>query len=122
MTSNTVSEEGIAKINATSKLVLRSRGDAAVEFYNDALVCFSHADNRRSNATNRIYHLWVRSNRDLFDGKATFFEGAGHNAEGKGLHFMVMHLLKCQGLIVIAHHFSAPALVQKYQSQVYERY
>ena len=33
---NTVSEEGIAKINATSKLVLRSRGDAAVEFYNDA--------------------------------------------------------------------------------------
>ena len=36
MTSNTVSEEGIAKINATSKLVLRSRGDAAVEFYNDA--------------------------------------------------------------------------------------
>jgi hypothetical protein len=33
---NTVSEEGIAKINATSKLVLRRRGDAAVEFYNDA--------------------------------------------------------------------------------------
>ena len=33
---NTVSEEGIAKINATSKLVLRRRGDSAVEFYNAA--------------------------------------------------------------------------------------
>lgn len=33
---NTVSEEGIAKINATSRLVLRKRGDSAVEFYNDA--------------------------------------------------------------------------------------
>ena len=33
---NTVSEEGITKINATSKLVLRKRGDSAVEFYNDA--------------------------------------------------------------------------------------
>ena len=30
MTSNTVSEEGIAKINATSTLVLRKRGDSAV--------------------------------------------------------------------------------------------
>ena len=150
---NTVSEEGIAKINTMSKLVLRRRGDSAVEFYNaasrlyvlhfievaeigghrvmyvmirladgkrggapdkevgrmivavilqyledhtDELVCFSHADNPRSNATNRIFHLWARSNRDLFDGKATFFEGAGHNAEGKGMHFMVMYLLKCQ--------------------------
>ena len=33
---NSVSEEGIAKINATSRLVLRKRGDSAVEFYNDA--------------------------------------------------------------------------------------
>ena len=115
---NSVSEEGIAKINATSRLVLRKRGDSAVEFYNDAqrlyvlhfievaeigghrvmylmtrladgkrggapdkevgrmivtvilqyleehpdeLVCFSHADNLRSNATNRIYHLCHRT-------------------------------------------------------------
>jgi len=40
--------------------VLRRRGDAAVEFYNDALVCFSHVDNRRSNATNRIYFYPVK--------------------------------------------------------------
>jgi hypothetical protein len=53
-----------------------------LEEHPDELVCFSHADNRRSNATNRIYHLWARANRDLFDGKATFFEGTGHNAEG----------------------------------------
>ena len=33
---NTVSEEGIAKINTTSRLVLRKRGDSAVEFYNAA--------------------------------------------------------------------------------------
>ena len=33
---NSISEEGIAKINATSKLVLRRRGDSAVEFYNAA--------------------------------------------------------------------------------------
>ena len=33
---NTVSEEGIAKINTMSKLVLRRRGDSAVEFYNAA--------------------------------------------------------------------------------------
>ena len=35
MTSNTVSEEGIAKINATSKLVLRSRGEG-LALYGDA--------------------------------------------------------------------------------------
>lgn len=33
---NTVSDEGIAKINAISKLVLKRRGDSAVEFYNTA--------------------------------------------------------------------------------------
>ena len=35
-TTNSISEEGIAKVNATSKLVLRRRGDSAVEFYNAA--------------------------------------------------------------------------------------
>ena len=68
-----------------------------LEEHPDELVCFSHADNPRSNATNRIFHLWARSNRDLFDGKATFFEGTGHNAEGKGLHFMVMRCFQPQG-------------------------
>lgn len=152
---NTVSEEGIAKINATSTLVLRKRGDSAVEFYNaanrlyvlhffevaeigdhrvmylatrladgerggapdkevgrmiamvilqyleenpDELVCFCHADNRVSNALNRIYHLWARANKDLFDGRAAFFDGAGHDAQGRGLHFMVMHLLSCKDI------------------------
>lgn len=152
---NTVSEEGIAKINTTSRLVLRRRGDSAVEFYNAANrlyvlhffevaeigdhrvmylatrlaegerggapdkevgrmiamvilqyleenpeepVCFCHADNRLSNALNRIYHLWARSNKDLFDGRAAFFDGAGHDAEGHGLHFMVMYHLDCEDI------------------------
>ena len=33
---NTVSSEGIVKINTMSELVLRRRGDSAVEFYNAA--------------------------------------------------------------------------------------
>jgi len=33
---NTLSEEGIAKINTASRLVLRRKGDSAVEFYNAA--------------------------------------------------------------------------------------
>lgn len=33
---NTISDERIAKINASSKLILKRRGDAAVEFYNAA--------------------------------------------------------------------------------------
>lgn len=133
---NTVSEEGIVKINATSKLVLRRRGDSAVEFYNDAqrlyvlhfievaeigghrvmylmtrladgkrggapdkevgrmivrvilqyleehpdeLVCFSHADNRRSNATNRIYHLWARANREMFGNQKKLYLCSGQS-------------------------------------------
>ena len=152
---NTVSEEGIAKINTTSKLVLRKRGDSAVEFYNaanrlytlrfievaemgghrvlyfvlrladgkrggapdkevgrmivavitqyleehpDELVCYCHSDNYLTNAINRIFHLWARSNRDVIDGKVTSFDGAGHNAEGHGLHFMVMHHLRCKDI------------------------
>ena len=152
---NTVSEEGIAKINTISKLVLRKRGDSAVEFYNaasrlyvlhfievaeigshrvlyfvlrladgkrggapdkevgrmivavitqyleehpDDLVCYCHSDNPLTNAINRIFHLWARSNSDITDGRVTFFDGAGHHAEGCGLHFMVIHHLKCQDI------------------------
>ena len=152
---NIIHEEGIAKINTTSKLVLRKRGDSAVEFYNatnrlyvlhfievakmgshrvlylmlrladgkrggapdkdmgrmvvavitqyleehpDELVCYCHTDNNLSNAINRIFHLWARSNRDVIDGKVTSFDGAGHNAEGHGLHFMVIHHLRCKDI------------------------
>lgn len=56
------------------------------------------SDNRLSNALNRIYHLWARSNKDLFDGRAAFFDGAGHDAEGHGLHFMVMYHLDCEDI------------------------
>jgi len=152
---NTISAEGIAKINSTSKLVLRMRGDSAVEFYNaahrlyvlhlievaeigehrvlyvttrladgkrggapdrevgrmivavigqyleehpDELICYSHEDNRLSFAIDRIFHLWARSNRDLFEGRGGFFDGVGRNAEGKGLHFMVMHHQQCKDI------------------------
>ena len=152
---NIIHEEGIAKINTTSKLVLRKRGDSAVEFYNatnrlyvlhfievakmgshrvlylmlrladgkrggapdkdmgrmvvavitqyleehpDELVCYCHSDNYLTNAINRIFHLWARSNRDVIDGKVTSFDGAGHNAEGHGLHFMVIHHLRCKDI------------------------
>lgn len=152
---NTVSSEGIVKINTMSELVLRRRGDSAVEFYNaanrlytlrfievaeidgqrvlyfmlrladgkrggapdkevgrmivavicqyleehpDELVCFCHSDNNQSNAINRIFHLWAHSNRDIIDGKVTYFDGAGHDAEGHGLHFMVIHHLRCQDI------------------------
>ena len=150
---NTVSEEGIAKINTTSKLVLRKRGDSAVEFYNaanrlyalrfievavigghrvlyfllrlaegkrggapdketgrmivavitqyldehpDDLVCYCHRDNAESDAANRIFHLWARANRDLLNGRVSYFDGTGHNAGGQGLHFMVIHHLACK--------------------------
>ena len=152
---NTVSEEGIAKINTTSKLVLRKRGDSAVAFYNaanrlyvlhfievaemgghrvlyfllrlangkrggapdkevgrmivavitqyleehpDELVCYCHTDNVITHAINRIFHLWARNNQDITDGRITFFDGAGHNGEGHGLHFMVMHHLRCKDI------------------------
>ncbi len=152
---NTISEEGIAKINTTSKLVLRKRSDSAVEFYNtanrlyvlyfievaeigghrvlyfflrlasgkrggapdkevgrmivavitqyleenpDELVCFCHSDNTLSDASNRIFHLWARTNKDVFDGRVTYFDGTGHNREEQGLHFMVIHHLKCKDI------------------------
>ena len=28
----------------------------------------------------------------------TYFDGAGHDAEGHGLHFMVIHHLRCQDI------------------------
>ena len=55
-----------------------------------------HAD--QNHAIDRIFHLWARANRDLIDGKVTHFDGTGHNAEGLGLHFMVMHHLHCQDI------------------------
>ena len=51
-----------------------------------------------THAINRIFHLWARSNQDVIDGKVTFFDGAGHHAEGHGLHFMVIHHLKCKDI------------------------
>ena len=152
---NTVSEEGIAEINTLSKLVLRKRGDSAVEFYNtanrlyvlrfievaemgghrvlyfylnlaegkrggapdkevgrmivavitqyleehpDDLVCYCHYDNVLSDALNRIFHLWARSYQDVIGGKVTCFDGTGHNHEGRGLHFMVIHHLRCKDI------------------------
>ena len=62
------------------------------------LVCYCHSDNPLTNAINRIFHLWARSNSDITDGRVTFFDGAGHHAEGCGLHFMVIHHLKCQDI------------------------
>jgi hypothetical protein len=152
---NTIHEEGIAKINTISKLVLRKRGDSAVEFYNaanrlyvlhfievanmgshrvlyfmlrladgkrggapdkemgrmvvavitqyleehpDELVCYCHPDHYKAYAADRIFHLWARSNMDLLGSRATYFDGVGHDAEGHGLHFMVMHHRACQDI------------------------
>ena len=64
----------------------------------DDLICFSHNDNNLSNAINRIYHLWGRANRDLYDGKGTFFDGTGHDAEGHSMHFMVMYHFDCKDI------------------------
>ena len=152
---NSVSEEGIKKINTSYKLVLKRRGDSAVEFYNaagrlyvlhfievgevgghkvlyfelrlaegkrggppdkeagqmfiailrqyleehpDNLVCFCHPDNHLSNAINRIFHLWARANKALYDGLYDFFEGTGRDAENRGLHFMVMYNMVCKDI------------------------
>ena len=69
-----------------------------LEEHPDDLVCYCHSDNPLTNAINRIFHLWARSNQDVIDGKVTFFDGAGHHAEGHGLHFMVIHHLKCKDI------------------------
>ncbi len=55
----------------------------------DDLLCFCHSDNEMTHAINRIFHLWARSNQDVMDDKITFFDGAGHHAEGHGLHFIL---------------------------------
>ena len=69
-----------------------------LEEHPDDLLCYCHYDNPLTNAINRIFHLWARSNSDITDGRATFFDGAGHHAEGHGLHFMVIHHLKCKDI------------------------
>ena len=69
-----------------------------LEEHPDDLVCYCHYDNPLTNAIDRIFHLWARSNQDVIDGKVTFFDGVGHNAEGEGLHFMVIHHLTCKDI------------------------
>ena len=69
-----------------------------LEEHPDDLVCYCHSDNPLTNAIDRIFHLWARSNTDLIDGRVTFFDGAGHNADGLGLHFMVIHHLTCKDI------------------------
>ena len=152
---NTISDEGIAKINTTTQLVLKRRGDSAVEFYNAAnrlyvlhfievaeigehrvlyyelrlaegkrggppdkeagqmflailkqyleehpndLVCFCHADNPISNAINRIFHLWARANKALYEGQYDYIEGVGRDVENNGLHYMVMYNMTCKDI------------------------
>ena len=152
---NTVSEEGIAKINTISKLVLKRRGDSAVEFLNaanrlyvlhfievaeigshrvmyfllrlaegkrggpadkeagrmivaiiveylkehpDDLVCYCHSDSDVTIAINRLFHIWARANRDIFDGYFSFFDGTGHYADNRGLHFTVFYNLACEDI------------------------
>ena len=103
---NTVSEEGIAKINATSRLVLRKRGDSAVEFYNDAQRLYVlHFIEVAEIGGHRVMYLMTR----LADGKRgraptgiclmarrLSSKALDIMPRGMGLHFMVMHLLKCQ--------------------------
>ena len=69
-----------------------------LEEHPDDLVCYCHYDNPLTNAIDRIFHLWARSNSDITDGRVDTFDGAGHNAEGCGLHFMVIHHLKCKDI------------------------
>ena len=72
-----------------------------LEEHPDDLVCFCHSDNEMTYALDRIFHLWARSNQDVIDGKVTFFDGAGHHTEGHGLHFMVIHHLKCKDIALL---------------------
>ncbi len=152
---NTISDEGIANINTLTKLVLKRRGDSAIEFLNaanrlyvlhfievaeigghrvvyfllrlaegkrggpadkeagrmivaiiveylkehpDELVCYCHSDNAPSIAINRIFHLWARNNSDIIDGYCSFFDGTGHDADKRSLHFMVIYNLACEDI------------------------
>ena len=69
-----------------------------LEEHPDDLLCYCHYDNDTTLAIDRIFHLWARSNHDVMDGRATFFDGAGHHTEGFGLHFMVIHHLHCKDI------------------------
>ena len=69
-----------------------------LEEHPDDLLCYCHYDNDTTLAIDRIFHLWARFNQDVFEGRATFFDGAGHHAEGHGLHFMVIHHLHCKDI------------------------
>jgi hypothetical protein len=69
-----------------------------LEEHRDDLVCYCHSDSGMTHAIDRIFHLWARSNKDVYDGRAAFFDGAGHNAEGWGLHFTVMHHRECKDI------------------------
>ncbi len=62
------------------------------------VVCYCHADGDQNYAIDRIFHLWARTNKDVIDGRVTSFDGAGHHAEGWGLHFTVMHHLQCKDI------------------------
>ena len=129
---NTVSEEGIAKINTISKLVLRKRGDSAVEFYNAANRLYvlhfievaemgGHrvlyfllrlADGKRGGAPDKevgrmivaVITQYLEEHpdelvcSDITDGRVTSFDGTGQHTKGWGLHFTVIHHLKCKGI------------------------
>ena len=69
-----------------------------LEEHPDELVCYCHFDSDHNHAIDRIFHLWARTNKDVIDGRVTSFDGTGHHAEGCGLHFMVIHHLKCQDI------------------------
>ena len=69
-----------------------------LEEHPDELVCYCHADGDQNYAIDRIFHLWARTNKDVIDGRVTSFDGAGHNAEGWGLHFTVIHHLGCKDI------------------------
>ena len=69
-----------------------------LEEHPDDLVCYCHFDSDHNHAINRIFHLWARSNSDITDGRVTSFDGTGQHTKGWGLHFTVIHHLKCKGI------------------------
>ncbi|WP_139207227.1 hypothetical protein [Prevotella sp. ne3005] len=69
-----------------------------LEEHPNELVCYCHADNDRTHAIDRIFHLWARSNQDVIDGRVTSFDGTGQHTKGWGLHFTVIHHLKCKDI------------------------
>jgi len=69
-----------------------------LEEHPDELVCYCHSNNDMTFAIDRIFHQWAHSNKDVIDGRVTSFDGSGHHAEGWGLHFTVMHHLRCKDI------------------------